>query len=233
MLRVPRTGERSRHFLFEVAIVVIGVLIALVANEVVQARDWASQVGDARQTMDEQLYDMRIYMLERIKVSACIARRLDQLDAEIDKERVGPVNLYLGAPYRPFQSSSWEAASASGAIAHFDPGSRSVYANLFGFGQRIQKLNEDEFDSWNSVRTIQNHPQMDSISRDRLAAAISAARSENRMLTVAARQWLDQSLTIDLRLKPDDRRINAAPVKCLRIDQVRPDRHMVGDIFYA
>ena len=54
-LRIPRPMNGWRQFAGEVGIIVVGVLIALAAQEFVEDRRWRSQVTEARASLDNQL----------------------------------------------------------------------------------------------------------------------------------------------------------------------------------
>ena len=55
-----------RAFAGEVGIIVVGVLIALTAGEIVQTLNWRAQVSEARVAMDAQLAGSDYAALERI-----------------------------------------------------------------------------------------------------------------------------------------------------------------------
>lgn len=103
-------------FLTELAIVVLGVLIALGAQQLAEAARWRSEVREFRSAMDDELaYNLGAYQ-DRREQSACIVRRLDQLDAWHRGWRSGQ-RLRLASPIaRPLtvtvRSSVWQSRTA-------------------------------------------------------------------------------------------------------------------------
>src|SRR4051812_31224054 len=83
-----------RQFAGEVGIIVVGVLIALGAEQVVDSVRGATQVREFRQATDNELsYDLGSYK-QRLMLSPCVRRRLAELELAIARDRGGtPVKL--------------------------------------------------------------------------------------------------------------------------------------------
>ena len=79
-LRFLRPVHGWHGFVTELAIVVLGILIALTAQQAVDAWHWRGEVSEFRLAMDDELgYNLGAYE-ERLSQSPCINRRFDQLD---------------------------------------------------------------------------------------------------------------------------------------------------------
>jgi hypothetical protein len=204
---------------WELGIVTAGVLIALGAGEIVQSLNWREQVGEARRAMDTQLLDSKFAAMERIQDSKCLARQLDRLDTLLAEDTMPEVDLRSLQTVRLWPTSSWEAASASGAIARMEQDKRSTYAQIFHFTNVLGSMNRQEYDVGASVRSLERHRDITETSRDRLAQDISRLRSLNYTLTLAARQWLN--LAEPLNLKLDNARLNVLQkqVPCRMLDE--------------
>ena len=78
-LRLPKPLHGWREFVGEVGIIVVGVLIALTAEQVVETIHWRSQVDEARTALGIEISDSLGQAIEREKLSRCVNRRLDEI----------------------------------------------------------------------------------------------------------------------------------------------------------
>ena len=187
-------------FVGEIAIIVIGVLIALSAEEIVQRLNWKEQVSQARASLDAQLLESQFAALERVADSKCDIRKLDRLDSLIAGKKVPEMDLSGLTSLRLWSTSSWDAASASGAVAHMDPEVRNLYADLFSMAAVLGTMNRQEFETGADLRTMERHPEPTETSRDRLSRELSRLRSYNRMMALGAGQWIANAKPLRLQL---------------------------------
>ena len=221
---LPKPLHGWREFVGEVAIIVMGILIALGAEELVQQHHWAEQVREARESMDEQLAGAKFNSLERIQYADCIARRLDRLDQLIEAPELPPLPSFRPAGLREWSTSTWDAASSSGVAAHLDPATRNLYAGAFGFADLIGQMNRDEFKLWADLGTAQTHRRLDPVSRDRLARDIASARALNNMIKLGSQQWLEGTKALNLELDAESKVALREPITCSLPDEVPPTK---------
>jgi hypothetical protein len=203
-LRIPRPLNGWRQFGGEVGIIVVGVLLALAAQEFVEDRRWRSQVTEARVSLDSQLAESMFASQERIALHACMAKKLDFLDQVIAGERPATnLEIRLGA-LRLWGTSAWDSATASGAVAHMPADIRNTYANLFGFTAAVREINRREFETVNDLSTLERHPVLTDISRDRLARDVATLRALSAILKLGGEQWLDNAKPLGLKLSEAD-----------------------------
>ena len=200
-LRVPKPLNGWRQFAGEVGIIVVGVLIALGAQQVVEDRYWRAQVADARASLDSQLVESKFASLERIANADCIARQLDFLDEVIAGTRPAEnLRIRIGS-LRLWSTSTWDAAISSGSVAHMTPETRNAYANLFSFTAALGDLNVKSYEAETNLRTLERHTDLTDVSRDRLARDVANLRSMSAMLKLGAGQWLEGAKPLKLVLE--------------------------------
>ena len=212
----PMNGWRV--FIGEVGIIVVGVMLALAAQEIAQILHWRREVAEARASLNAQLSESMFSSEERIKDSACYMRQLDRLDELIEINR--PPQIYdtkIGA-LRLWSTSAWDAAVASGAIAQMKPDERDQYANLFAFTAAMRDLNIKEFETSTGLGTLMRHRKLTDVSRDRLAQEISRQKGLNSILALGARQWLEAAKGLDIRMIEEDRQILRRTNECVMPD---------------
>src|SRR3954466_13111606 len=77
-VHLPKPLHGWRAFVGEVGIIVIGVLIALGAEQVVETVHWNNQVADSRITLDEEMAHTNKAFAFRVAAHDCIAARLSK-----------------------------------------------------------------------------------------------------------------------------------------------------------
>lgn len=149
---LPRPLHGWREFVGEVGIIVLGVLIALGAEQVVEALHWRGQVTDARRALDGEVAYNVGAIAKRQQEAPCIDRRLQEIRAILSggAQRIASEPLpILGQPqlWRP-RTNAWQAAMAGQVAEHMPLPTRAGYAELYdGFQWYAQKA-ADETDAW-------------------------------------------------------------------------------------
>src|SRR4051812_27371688 len=113
---LPKPLHGWREFAGEVGIIVIGVLIALGAEQVIETLRWKAEVREARTSLDAQLADAKFSSMERLAYQDCIRRKLDRLDDLITASDRPKIYLVRLSPIRVWGTSTWDSATASGAV---------------------------------------------------------------------------------------------------------------------
>src|SRR5947209_2023007 len=76
----PKPVHNWRELATEIGVIVIGVLIALLAEQVVEAMRWQEKVGIGGREIRSEIASNGSYFDFRVKVAPCIVRRLNQLN---------------------------------------------------------------------------------------------------------------------------------------------------------
>jgi hypothetical protein len=200
---LPKPLHGWREFAGEVGIIVVGVLIALGAEQVVETIRWRTEAAEAEDTLDTQLVASKFAAYERIKFEACEARQLDRLDDLVTGSASPKVRQITLSPIRLWSTSAWESAVASGAVAHMSPERRDLYAHLFNFTDTLRDMNSKEFDIVGEVRLLDRPRTLSANERDHLIEDIARLRQFNSIITRGARQWLASSEPLHLKLRAE------------------------------
>src|SRR5436309_9326326 len=84
-VHLPKPLHGWRALVGEVGIIVVGVLIALGAEQVVEAIHWTREVASAREALGYEIADSVGQGYEREHIYDCVEQRLDTLAAIVDK----------------------------------------------------------------------------------------------------------------------------------------------------
>jgi hypothetical protein len=201
---LPKPLHGWREFIGEVGIIVLGILIALGGEQLVEKLHWRDQVAATRESLNGELAEARFNAAELIIQHDCIKRRLDALD-ELTGERSGlpPVQISL-FELRPWTTSTWDSAAASGATAHMEIGERNRYATFFGVIKTLAALHQEAFELSADVSTMTRHQRLTDVSRDRLQADLARLRALNWILFLASQQLVDRTEPLNLQLGQED-----------------------------
>src|SRR4051812_38249585 len=82
--RLPKPLHGWRAFAGEVGVVVLGVLLALGTQQLVERLSWNIDVTEAKEDLSAELELDLVSAQERVHMEPCIERRLDQLDYLVD-----------------------------------------------------------------------------------------------------------------------------------------------------
>lgn len=202
-------------FIKEVGTIVLGVIIALGAGQMVDNWNWHSEVGIVEDSLDDELAGSLFAAQERIKITECQRQTLDALDDLADKSR-GTL-VIRNTPVsrnRIWGSAAWEAAVASGALAHMPHDTRNSYAELFSFVRLFADLNIRQQQLWASINAYRRPRPFTDISRERFVETVAQLRSLTGTMNLAARQFVEAAKPLHIQLDPRDAATLREPLQC-------------------
>jgi hypothetical protein len=211
----PKGFHNWREFTKEVVTIVIGVLIALAAEQIAQTLQWRHEVGIVTDSLDDELADDLFAAKERVKIADCQRQTLDRLDALADESK--DTLVIRTAPLtrnRIWGSAAWDAAVASQAIAHMDHDTRNAYANLFSFVPLFRQLNLRQEELWATINAYRHPRPLTETSRQRFIEAVSELRALTGTMNLAAAQFVEQAKPLNIALEPDDLATLQQPLAC-------------------
>ena len=135
-----------KELLSEIGVIVIGVMIALGAEQAVETIHWNNKVADAEEAMGRELSSDLGYAAGQVAMKHCATEYLDRMEAAIKGRRVDMFRA-LTAMTPPFNSHPWVAESWTAAIGseipdHISRERLSAYAIAF---RRVQTERDRQF----------------------------------------------------------------------------------------
>lgn len=183
----PKPVHSWRELLTEIGVVVVGVCIALTAEQAVEWMHWRNQVADAQQAIATEMASNLQGAIVRLKEQACVERRLDELgkilDAASRSGNLPPVGM-IGAPsLHQWNSGVWESVLASQAASHFPRRNLSQLASSYNFVQLANSEHISETEVWAQLSAITGPGRrLDQASEAELRKDLSLARQYSRNL---------------------------------------------------
>jgi len=208
-VELPKPLHGWREFAGEVGVVLLGVLLALVAQQLVQDWQWRDDVRDADRRMIAELSVDVAFAYDRFAIDPCLRPRLTELrDQLVNGAPAWPGSrlkladdLFKSSfppvyrtPGRPWAEASWQNAQTSGVISHFRPDRAQQLAGLF---DTVALIKQDQ----SAEETMS-----ESLGDLAFAGPISAAERRANLKTVASLDALDARILFTAHLLVDDAR---------------------------
>jgi hypothetical protein len=138
---LPKPLHGWRAFVGEVGIIVLGVLIALGAEQAVEAGHWHEKVGVVRKSLTGELANDRARWEWDVAYARCAMAPIDALDAwaraGAKTAPPGKSMSFFGLTYFSMHSANWSLATGSGTLDHFPVEEQLAFAALYdGIGHR-------------------------------------------------------------------------------------------------
>lgn len=173
-----------RELLKEIGIIVLGVLIALGAEQAVEALHHREIVRRGEEALGDNFARFVQYKAEADLEAPCMSARAAELRAILDSAaktrrlgRIGPIPQ----PYPlPWQIDTWEAMVASGAAPYLPNDKTVLYSRIAMSGIDLYDVATGEWADWGALRSLSGPPRPfgeaeEATARDTLARAVEQA----------------------------------------------------------
>ena len=141
---LPKPLHGWRAFAGEVGIIVVGVLIALGAEQMVEAWHWRDKVRVAERSLDFELNVQLDNAEGAVALSRCSADWFGTLEAAILAHDSRTIQrLYAGHPpyeLRAWRSTAWQAAMSTQVADHMDAAQMAQYGFLYNGTEEARDL---------------------------------------------------------------------------------------------
>jgi hypothetical protein len=205
----PKPMHSWRDFLKEVGTIVLGVSIALGAEQAVEWWHWRGQVAKAREVIATEMAQNLVGAVIRLRTEGCLERRLDALtdivDAASRSGQLPPVGEIGQPPPRQWRSGAWESVVAAETATHFPRQQLSELGSLYQLVERMEGLTQLDLQTWNGLYPmIGPGRSLDSASEAELRKALSLARAISRAYASQAITLIVRTQALGLPFSADD-----------------------------
>ena len=207
-LHLPKPLHGWRQFVGEVGIIVLGVLIALGAEQVVQWIHAREDLRQVRAALNGELADDRARWEYMSAAESCTLKRLDALDEWVAS---APSDARLANAYPNIilnlHSSTWDIAKGSSVLAQMPLQEQLTYASLYAALENWRDLLRIESTQNQTIAALLDRADQ-ADSRGQIPVLLSRAR-------ILLRFRLESSAYItrrfdDLGVRPDASTLNGA-----------------------
>lgn len=228
-LRLPTPSYGWNAFGWDVAIVTVGVALAIGAERLAQRYYWRQDASQASGAIKAELTKHQIDALERLAVQPCLKQQLNALYGQLvdhpggrwagmpmivkqvgqqTAEQRAVLTAYR-APVRQWLSEAWETARSSGVLNHLPAEEVSRYAQAYHRGREMLALQTEESVAAARLSALASDGIIDAPSRTQLLGVLAETDRANSLLEIDAGlnlQLLHQLLH-DLPSEPIDQAV--------------------------
>ena len=197
---MPKPLHGWREFGGEIAVIMIGVLLALAAQELLSNFDWGRRVEAGEASLRDEATDHSKYFAEQLAVGPCIVAQIDELEKKVIAP--GPlkdVYVYrtwgpqvIRSPSRTYSRENWNALIADETLAHLQPQRRLASANYYSQLQSIIDDLPQTATLQQRLGVLANPISLDSQSRIVFLADLAQLRDRTILQTLVATHLLGQ-----------------------------------------
>jgi hypothetical protein len=228
----PKPVHSWREFLAEIGVIVIGVLIALGLEQVVEAIHDRSRVAQARENIRSEIADDLGSMATRDKTNGCISHRLDEVDGLIRASAAGSLPqgpIWIGSPFiGGLANNQYTSATQSGAVSLMPNQEQAANARIYVLFEGYNRAELDEAAAWGDLRTLANHPAGSPVLDWQLRSAMQKARTTRFIMEASGNSIHIE--TARLGIRPNIHSIIKLSAVCIPLNTPRAEaeREAVG-----
>lgn len=172
----------------ELAIVVTGVLIALLAQQLVQDWEWKQKVAAAERAMrHEMLWDNGPQLYQRAVMHPCAVQRLDAIRTAVEggkarRDIAALIDSYW-APYFSYDSIARDAANTLEVASHMPADRMDLYAIVYTQMPPMTRNSEREATDLAQLRALnRSGGALSPTEQDKVLSAVEALRSDDHLM---------------------------------------------------
>jgi hypothetical protein len=144
---------------WELAIVTLGVLIALGAQQVVENWQWDQKAAQTKKILDAELHRNAVSAYKWLVVAPCVDQQLTSIDKALSSARQSG-NVQATPPLTPplevFTEDAWLDARAMQITDHLSPQTISFYSTLFFLSQDLAGLMPELHNAAAELQSLSN-----------------------------------------------------------------------------
>lgn len=224
-LHLPKAIHGWREFVKEVGIIVLGVLIALGFEQLMQMWHWHEEVRHTRQALAYEVQLGSIFAIERVAVQPCLGGRITHLASRLSADgprwsgdpmvqphyRSGlvPVRSIESSlprsfisPSRPWLSDEWQMAKSTGVISHMGRQEVGHLEFFFSNVDRLRALEDEERTAASQLAFLSFNQELQPDTRARALATLGQLDSIETSIAILSQQMLPGVRSMDLRFEP-------------------------------
>jgi hypothetical protein len=190
---LPKPLHGWREFAGEVGIIVIGVLIALGAEQVVESFHWKAETAAARQALNSDVRSSLSAARWRKTLQPCVDRRLTEIATIFRRHAAGEPATLSGAVGRPVElflpTESWDVSVSSQAVSHMRVAERLSFGGAFHNYENLNDALRREQEAWLKLALLDDPTILSEGDWTNLHAAYAEAKTLNMRVGFIA-DWI-------------------------------------------
>ena len=229
-VNLPKPLHGWREFAGEVGVIVLGVLIALGAQQIVEAIRWREEVRQTEEALTNELALSIVNVAERKMVDQCLRDRLVHLISKVRSQEVpwtaDPMQLantknsrstVAPAPYRTplrtWDQSAWDSAKSSGVLSHMSRERVAAFSDLYTALEGERQSEAQEEAAFSELLYLSFDTTLDAEARRSAISALGQLDWLNGTIVITADQLIDGARAMRLDFSQTKLHQNLADVE--------------------
>ena len=183
----PKPVHGWRELLKEIGIIVIGVIIALGAEQAVEALHWMYQVDAGEAALKVAFIREVDNIAQRDVQSDCIAQRLVFLSQTVERAsgsgRLPAIQAIGHPPYTPWTIGAWDALVAGDIVSHLPRPKMLAYVQIAQRTAVLSGMSDRENDQWTILDSLVGPGRrLSDVEAEQLRVTLAMAAESNRLM---------------------------------------------------
>lgn len=202
-LHVPKPIHGWKQFFNEVAVIAVGIAIALGGEEVVTAWNEHRTADKSFEAIKDEVEVNLGRMQARIMTADCIDGRLDEIAAYVEHPEGKKRPTWVGRPQVwAMQTSAVGAARSYGSLTVLPREEQMTIATVYSSMEQFADIEKDEQWAWAELRSITEDREITDSDKASLRQAIQRARYAAWLIRTTADQAIQEARAIEVKPVP-------------------------------
>lgn len=206
---LPKPLHGWRQFAGEVGVIVLGVLVALGAQQIAEDWSWRNRARQATDVLREEVQGHFKESAEVVMAQPCIDQQLSTLEEQLDRSErqlapryfeEGFGSFVLRAPSRPWSDNKWRTINDEGVASHLAKDLRDNLGDHYGQVAIMREDNRAADQLQWRLSVLAEPVAMDAGARSRVSEEIAEARGRYRYMSLVGNQIMGRIR--DMKLAP-------------------------------
>jgi hypothetical protein len=183
----PKPWTGLRELAGELLVIFIGVLMALAAEQGVEALHWRHQVAAGQEELKQPFAREVRNAAVRAAQGPCVTQRLDELSSILqraeDSGRLPPLEALTHPSNSAWTVGTWDALVAAGTLAHMPHQKMLAYTRVHQQSAYLSDLDDQEKADWTILDSMSGPGRrLSDVEAEQLRLALTRALAANRQL---------------------------------------------------
>ena len=193
-LHVPKPIHGWRQFFNEVAVIAVGIAIALGGEELVSQWNEHRHASKSFEAIKDEVEVNLGRMQARVGIADCIDRRLDEVADYIERPEGKQRPHWVGRPQVwSMQTSAVSAARSYGSLIVLPRDEQMMIATVYSSMEQFADIEKDEQWAWAELRSITEDREITDSDKASLRQAIQRARYTAWLMRTTAEQAIAEA----------------------------------------
>jgi hypothetical protein len=216
---LPKPIHGWRALLGEIGIIVVGVLIALGAQQWAEQREWDHRAALANEAIKAEVGHAALMGYERQAIQPCLQGKIRELADKLDRsdgqwaaspmavknaQYYNVMPVAYRSPSRVFFSDAWATAISDGTLNHLPAARVEDYSGLYNQLTHMRALQEEEQKAAASLTPLSYDGRIDDRMRAEMLARLAEVDRINSLMALVGEQIIAAVRELHLEYPKDE-----------------------------